>query len=324
MRRGIAVFALFFTFSVCALASPAAQDPMEWLGKISSAGQRLNYSGTFIYQSGKNFETSRIAHRVDAGGATERLEVLDGSPREVIRTNNEVICVLPEQRLVIVDQPNARRAFPARLPNAHASVLENYVVSMGEASRVAGQDTQLVLLKPRDALRYGHMFWADRSSGLLLKARMVDHEGEVIEQFTFSDVRIGGEIEASALEPRFVKDDDWKIVHAQGSPVRPETERWVIEDPLPGYALRSIVRRSLGRGDVDILHMVFGDGLAAISVFIEPLPPDGSDEGLGALATGPVNIYKRLVDGHLITVLGEVPMVAVQRLGDSIVPAAAK
>ena len=41
-------------------------DPLSWLGRISNAGQSLNYVGTFVYQSGGHVETSRSAHRGDA------------------------------------------------------------------------------------------------------------------------------------------------------------------------------------------------------------------------------------------------------------------
>src|SRR5690606_24930893 len=133
-------------------------------------------------------ETSRITHIVDDSGQHERLEVLDGSPRQVIRSNDEVWCVFPEHKTVIADRSGAPRSFPARLPTALNRITANYRVSTGPVSRVAGFDAQLILLDPRDELRYGHMLWADVQSGLLLKARMVDEHGTAIEQFMFSDV----------------------------------------------------------------------------------------------------------------------------------------
>ncbi len=314
--------------AACALLAPVhtiaderPSDPILWLSKISTAAQRLNYTGTFIYQSGKNLETSRITHMVDAGGEHERLEVLDGSPREVIRSNSEVRCVLPDQKTIIIDRAGGQRAFPARLPTSYAGVSENYRVSMGEVSRVAGLDTQLIVLEPRDSLRYGHMLWADVVSGLLLKARTVDEDGEIIEQFAFSDVRIGGEIDPGALKPSYTEDGDWRVINAHGNEVGMSESGWVLAAPLPGYTLKSIVRRPLGRDRGDILHLVFSDGLAAISVFIEPVEPDRLRNGPGALASGAINIYRRIVaDEHLLTALGEVPLLALQRLGDGIEP----
>lgn len=291
-------------------------DPLSWLGRISTAGQRLNYTGTFIYQSGGGFETSRITHLIDASGEHERLEVLDGSPREVIRNNREVRCVLPDQKTVIIDRSGGQRAFPSRLPESYASLAESYRISLGDISRVAGFDAQLVVLEPRDELRYGHEFWAEVNSGLLLKARLVDGNGRAVEQFAFTDVTIGGKIDAEALLPRFQKGDDWRIIDAQGIQLPESGAEWGLAVKLPGYTLKSIVKRPLGRDGGDILHMVYSDGLAAVSVFVEPVDAERFAGGLGPLSTGPINIYRRVVGDSLITVLGEVPLVALQRLGE--------
>ena len=318
MKSAVAlVTALSLLLPLQALAQ-AVNDPLTWLGRIATAGQRLNYTGIFVYQSGGGFETSRITHVADANGERERLEVLDGSPREVIRTNREVRCVLPDQRTVIIDRPGGQRAFPSRLPESYAALAESYRISLGEVSRVAGFDAQLIVLEPRDGYRYGHEFWAERNTGLLLKARMVDDSGGVVEQFAFTDVTIGGQIDDEALLPRFEQGDDWRVIDAQGNQVRPTDAGWTLAASLPGYALKSVVKRPLGRDSGEILHLVYSDGLAAVSVFIEPADADRYAGGLGPLSTGPVNIYKRVDDDTLITVLGEVPLVALQRLGSAL------
>lgn len=319
MRKAIAALALCAWLIPATALADTSKEALDWLGRMVAAGQRLNYMGTFIYQSGLDVETSRITHKVDASGEHERLEVLDGSPREVIRNNNQVQCVLPDQKLVIVDQGSARRAFPARLPASYAGIIENYRVTLGDLGRVAGLDAQQILLEPLDDFRFGHRLWADVSTGLLLKSRMVDDKGEIVEQFTFTDVRIGGEIAIEDLQPRFIKNDQWKVVSARGNDIRPEEKGWVLETPVQGYGLKSVVRRPLGQDRKEILHIVYSDGLAAVSVFIESADASSGDLGIGAMATGPINIYKRLVDDQLITVLGEVPLAAVRRIGDGMV-----
>jgi sigma-E factor negative regulatory protein RseB len=72
---------LAFVFAGCGSAlAQAPNDPLSWLGRISNAAHKLNYTGTFTYQSGKHVETSRITHLVDTSGEYEKLEALDGSP----------------------------------------------------------------------------------------------------------------------------------------------------------------------------------------------------------------------------------------------------
>jgi len=322
MKGFAAVLGLCALLAQSQVLAEVPGDPLSWLGRIESAGQRLNYSGTFIYQSGKNFETSRIVHVADpAGGERERLEVLDGSPREVIRNNGEVRCVLPDQKMVIVGQPGGQRAFPSRLPASFGGLAENYRIRKGEIGRVAGLEAQLIVLEPKDDLRYGHLLWAELQSGLLLKARTIDQNGEIIEQFTFSDVKIGGEIGSDALKPRYTKHSDWRVVQAHGVEVSREEIGWTLNAPVPGFSLTSVVRRPLGRDRGEGLHLVFSDGLAAISVFVEPAGANGAALGTVPMATGAVNMYKRVVDGHMITALGEVPLDTVRRVGDGIEPA---
>ena len=317
MRFFSAVLGLCALLAQTPAYAEAPSDPLSWLGRIASAGQRLNYVGTFVYQSGDHVETSRIAHRVDASGEYERLEVLDGSPREIIRRGNEVRCVLPDERTVIIDQASGRRAFPARLPASLNGLAESYRIRKGELGRVAGYEAQAVVLEPRDDLRYGHTLWAEMQTGLLLKSRTVDEHGGLIEQFSFSDLRIGGDIDMALLESRFTPGDDWRMVNARGNDMPRSEIGWVLAQALPGYSLSSVMRRPLGRDRGQAVHMVFSDGLAAISVFIEPIG-DGSSVGLGPVSNGAINIYKRTLNGHLVTALGEAPERAVRLIGDNI------
>lgn len=316
MRRVLAVVGLCAALAQGQAWGETPTDPLAWLGRIASASQRLNYVGTFIYQSGKHVETSRIAHRVDASGEYERLEVLDGSPREVIRNSGEVRCVLPDQKTVIIDQPGGRRAFPARVPASFSNLGESYRIRKADIHRIAGLEAQAIILEPKDDLRYGHALWAELQSGLLLKSRMIDERGEIIEQFMFSDVRIGGNVSQELLKPRYVSTDEWRVVNARGSDVPKADTGWALRTPLPGYTLLSVVKRPLGRERGEAVQMVYSDGLASISLFIEPHGNDGVSAALGAQSSGSINIYKRVVGNHLITVLGEVPLRAVQRLGD--------
>lgn len=310
--------ALLFASSSPPAYSDQPVDAVAWLDKIVSAAQKLNYSGTFTYSSGNHIETSRITHVVDASGEREKLEVLDGSPREVIRVNSEVKCYLPEERTVIIDQSAHRRAFPARLSDSFSSVSQHYRVRIGEMSRVAGRDSRMLTLEPKDNLRYGHHLWADVASGLLLRTRMVGDRGEAIEQFVFTDVTIGTLVDKERLKPKFSnKSADWRIVNAKASASPNDEMDWVFRAQLPGYEQSTWMRRKLQADRPEAFHVVFSDGLAAISVFIEPLRAD-YPERFGTFASGPFNLYKRNLGDFALTLLGEVPPAALKLLGDGI------
>lgn len=317
MRRAfVAIWALMF--SALVLAADHDADALSWLQKMASAAKSLNYTGTFTYLSDQRFETMRIAHSLSANGELERLETLDGSPREVIRKNGEVRCVLPGLKTVIIDREERRRAFPGRLPAAVSQLSEHYRIVTGDLGRVADRAAQIIRLEPLDKLRFGHQLWADVETGLLLKARMVDEKGKVVEQFVFNDIRIGIDISSDALKARYETGDDWHVVNAHGSDAMRSDVHWSLSDVLPGYQLISTVKRTVAKDGADVLHMVYSDGLAHISVFIEPQNADEGDAA-GFVAAGSIGVYARNHDGYRLTVLGEAPREALRRVGDGMV-----
>jgi sigma-E factor negative regulatory protein RseB len=311
-----------FAFACClpALAyADTSMDASALLARVANAARKLSYTGTFVYQSGTHTETSRITHIVDGRGEREKLEVLDGSPREVIRTNDEVRCFLPEQRLVIVERPSVRRAFPGRLPLTLAAIADSYQIRKGDVSRVADRESQLLILEPRDSLRYGHLLWADVSSGLLLKARMVDQKDEPIEQFYFTSVQIGGAIDKESVKPKSArKAADWHVHDAKTVEADIGNSEWQFKVQPAGFKQSAGMWRQLRPGAPDVMHVVFSDGLAAMSVFIEPLSALSEPPRQGIFSTGAINVYKRVQGDHLLTILGEVPPQTLKMLGDGV------
>ena len=137
-----------------AAGGPDSADGLEWVNRMASASRRVNYVGTFVYQNSRQSETSKIAHFVNAaGGEIEKLETLDGPPREVIRTNDQVTCYLPDTKTVIVERRVPRR-FPALFPERLTGIPESYDVRVAGEERVAGLACKVVVLKPKDKLRY--------------------------------------------------------------------------------------------------------------------------------------------------------------------------
>ncbi len=300
---------------------PAQPEGIQWLQRISTAAQKLSYSGTFIYRNGTRSEISRIAHIAENGRQLEKVEVLDGSPREVIRDNNEVSCYLPEKRLVIIEQRSVRRGFPSLLPASLAGLGDHYLVRKGATARVAGFDSQIVRLEPRDKWRYGHQLWVDIGSGLLLKAEIFDASGESLESMAFTDLRIGDGLAPDAVKSSYAKvaKESWKIRRAKLTDMRDDAQ-WQFRTEVPGFRKQAAMKRSTAKhgDDVDMLHWVFSDGLVALSVFISPVPPD---EGAGedSLQTmGALSVLKRVVAGYQIVVMGDLPPAVIRSFADGI------
>lgn len=316
--------AVWFIAALCVAQGASAQGQQEalsLLGRAVSASQRTSYIGTFVYQSGSNVETSRVAHYVDTeGNSVERLEVLDGSPREVIRVNDDVRCYLPKEKMIIEDRRGARKTFPSLLPEAVGSLGDYYTVRRGAPGRVAGFDTQSVLLEPKDSYRYGHVFWIESQTGLLLKARMVNERGEPIEQFAFAQLQLGPTLTREDVQSRLAAvASGWKVHTANSTQAQNADLGWSVNVDVPGFRQIAGMKRSLGPDRPDMVHMVFSDGLAAISVFIEPYrKEDGSV--MGPMKHGAINVFKRRVAGYVITALGEVPPHSLQRMAEAVGP----
>lgn len=322
-------FVLFslFAFSVQAQGADAAADKREaqaWLKKIQAAAVRLSYSGTFVYQQGGQFQTSRITHVRSGKNQYEKLEVLDGKPREYIRTNDEIICYVPDSKTVLVEKRVKQEVFPA-LPNANPARLGDYYrLSKDGSGRVAGYQAQAILLEPLDNLRYGYRLWSEKKTGLLLRAQTLNEKGEVVEQIAFTQIEIG-KINRSRTRSSVVNTQGWHIERAAMKPVN--LSGWSVTAMPPGFRKIREVKRLVTNGtntsqvgnpvqeSREMAQMVYSDGLAAISIFIEP---GGGNRTEGYMQQGAMNIAGKRHGDFWLTIVGEVPAVAIRQVANSI------
>ncbi|HUQ74803.1 MAG TPA: MucB/RseB C-terminal domain-containing protein [Burkholderiales bacterium] len=299
---------------LCAFAGVAhAQSPesLNWLRKIQEATRTLSYSGTFVYQHGGRSETSRITRLASAD--VERLEVLDGMPRELVRTRDTVRCYLPESKVVKVERRTPDRSFPALLPERIGALARHYAISLGDARRIAGFDCQAVKLMPKDNLRYGYHLYADRASGMLVGAVTVDSTGQPIEQFMFTQLSIGN------VTPDMVKSrhatSTWRVEDTEAAPA--QLTGWGLNAELPGFQKIVELKRRMGESK-PVGQLVYSDGLTAVSVFIEPLEARREAPRTGLASLGAIHIYTREVANHMVTVVGEAPAASVQRMANAV------
>ncbi len=302
-----------------AVADPFMQDELNWLQTMAFAAHQTNYSGTFIYQYGSHVEVSRVTHVADSAGEHGRLESLDGTKREIIRHNDQVWCYLGDGR-VRVEQRQGGREFPALLPQQLSLLGDNYVITHGEEGRVAGFHAHAMLFQPKDNLRYAHKMWAHNDSGLLLKAEVLDEHGDVIEQYAFTQLTIGDDIDR-----KWISQDTpatsalQKIAVSRGKVTASQkASGWQVDAMPAGFRKIAELRRSLHNKEAPAIQMVYSDGLAGVSIFIENLA-DNPDVTPGLSTQGIIQIYSKAVDdAHLVTVVGEVPPTTVMQIADSV------
>lgn len=305
-------------------AASAAADPLQddagWLRTMAFAAHQTNYSGVFVYQAGGRVEMSRITHLVDAQGEHERLQGMEGSRREIIRHNDQVWMYLGDKK-VRFGKRHARRAFPALLPEQILTLKENYVVTQEEEDRVADYHAHTIRLQPKDTLRYARKMWAHSESGLLLKAVVLDEHDRVIEQYAFSQLQIGGNIDRKWIPAS--ESDTREIAAREHLSPLPEagiesvSSGWQVDGVPPGFKKIIEMRRILAQRESPVVQIVYSDGLAALSIFIERAA-EADHPHLGLSSQGAVHVYRKLSDGNFITVVGELPPRAVLQVGESV------
>ncbi|MBI1943620.1 MAG: MucB/RseB C-terminal domain-containing protein [Betaproteobacteria bacterium] len=312
MKRALGIVALVWAGVAQAQISP---DARALLQRIYEATEKLSYTGTFVYQQGDRTETSRITRMAGPRGSIERVEVLDGVPREIVRTRDTVRCYLPESRTVKVEPRTDQRAFPGMLPEGVSELARNYAIARGKPKRIAGFDSESVTLTPRDDLRYGYRLWADVVSSMLLKAQTFGRKGETIEQFTFTQLAIGN-VPSERIRTRHLARN-WRIEDAAVTPANLAQSGWTVAADLPGFRKVIEVRRNLGESR-PVGQMVYSDGLAAVSVFIEPAAGRHEAVRPGLSSLGAFHIYTREIADHIVTVVGEAPAASVQRIANTV------
>jgi sigma-E factor negative regulatory protein RseB len=332
MRRTVAllkfviVLSSLLVFSVRAEvnAPPAAErrEAQALLKKIQLAAQRLNYSGTFVYQQGNQVRTSRITHILEGRNELEKLEVLDGKPREYLRNNDEIVCYVPEAKTLLVEKRVTQDVFPAILAANSADLAAHYNIRKGENGRIGGFDCESVILEPKDDLRYGYKLWAEKSSGLLLRAQTLNEKSDVVEQIAFTQISIGN-IDKSRIRPSIASTRGWRVENAVMHQV--DLSNWNVKWVPPGFKKIREVKRLLSDMPADgssgkavqreVSQIVFSDGLAAISVFIEPGSQSRTE---GSLQQGAMNIVGKRQGDFWLTIVGEIPSAAIRQVANSI------
>src|SRR5262249_22587412 len=155
---------------------------------------------------------------------------------------------------------------------------ESYELVSAGTDRVAGHEADVLRVKPRDMLRYGYRLWADKDSGLLLRAEVLGEHDEVLESSAFSDVTIGVKPQPRAVLQPMRKLDGYRVLHSQFQRTQLEAEGWTLKRVVPGFRSVSCVKRPLdapagadaAADGTQVLQAIYSDGLTYVSIFIEP------------------------------------------------------
>jgi sigma-E factor negative regulatory protein RseB len=301
--------------TAAASAAATAPDTAAWLERVHQAASERNYQGMQVFAAGGSVSSSHIAHYCTGHEQFERVDMLDGQLRQVLRHDDMVYTVWPQRQLAVVEQRELLSPFPALLP-ARASMRlgDFYELSPEGRDRVADHEAEVFLLRPRDALRYAQRLWTERDSGLLLRADVLGPHGEVLESSAFSDVAIGVKPQPAVVLLPLKQLQGYRVVHPAVTHTRLEQQGWALKHAVPGFEEISCVRRALdplaplgSPAHVETLQAIYTDGLTHVSLFIEPYDPQRHPHAMHS-AVGATHTLMGREGSSWITIVGDVPL----------------
>lgn len=307
---------LFFQQAIAAESKP---DPQSLINQMSAASRSLNYDGVFMYRIGNQINTMRIVHKVTEDGVHEKLTSLTGHANEIIRDNEQVKCYFPENNSLLIDESRLGKLVSSYLPSPIESISDYYTFETVGQGRVAGRNAWVVNIRPRDEFRYGYQLWIDEQSKLLLKSELKNQTGTPLEQIIFAQIQISGDIDDALLKPSFSDKGVTLINNIQHSQSQTNEHvlQWKATWMPAGFNMNEHSRQAMMTSDIPVDHLVYSDGLAMVSIFIEKLSlKPGKNEGPSKF--GGVNTYSTTANGYQITAVGEVPTETVKQMADSV------
>ena len=302
----------------CVLASSALfaadETPGDWLQKMAGAVRTTNYEGTVIRIQNGSAEALKVVHMVVDGVVREKMIVQEGNGMEIIRNGNEVHCILPDRQSVLVEEWDDQSTLFSTLPSSDIRFGSEYDVAIVREERVAGRKAMMLAIRPHDDFRYGHRIWLDSETGFPLQTKLMDGDGNAIEQVKFADINFSQEIHANQLEPSTdIGNFRWFSQSKSSSKTETESD-WISSDLPPGFRVTSTHVEQVSDGAEPVLHMMISDGLANVSVFIEPR---GTDDTTRNAHAGAANSFSLLQGDYRVTAVGEVPLATAEHIARS-------
>ncbi|HKZ74923.1 MAG TPA: MucB/RseB C-terminal domain-containing protein [Steroidobacteraceae bacterium] len=319
MRRTVESFPAGWATLLLAVAGTAqAEEPRLWLERMNEALTQNNYEGEFQHWQRGKVENLRIIHRVQNGQVMERLVSLDGSGREFIRTGTELTCYLPDRRVVLVERRAADAPLLGALPSIDESTASFYDITEVKRTRVNRRDTRVIAVNPKDEFRYGYRLWIDESTAMPIRTQLCDARGRVIEQINFTSLKLPSRIPDTAFEPEVsTAGFQWLRNDAQ-LPSNPAPALWSALRLPPGFRMTVRAAQTLPGSSDPVEHIVFTDGFASVSVFVEQKVKSAPGPAIsGSARVGSSSTFSTVIDGSQVTAVGEVPPQTVRFIANS-------
>lgn len=294
----------FYLYCCCLANVNAAEQTMQArdvLAKMSQAMAKLNYQGTLsIYRNGK-LDALKFYHAVEKGVEQERLLSLNSPLREIIRNSKQVNCIFLDSKEIIVDHRSTRRSFLMDLPENLDQVEKYYQLGLESEETIALQPTIVISIKPLDSYRFARKIWVARSNYLPLKYELLDDTGMMLEQMQFTDIAVMDTIAIKELPE--VPEANVRHINDM-EPIDIQRATFALQKIPQGFKAMFFAHRNMSDEEQLVEHLLLSDGFASVSIYLEK---SLQQMKLGHQSAGAVNSFFQELDGHQLTIMGEVP-----------------
>ncbi|MCE1192643.1 MAG: MucB/RseB C-terminal domain-containing protein [Acidovorax sp.] len=294
-------------------AAPAERGIVQWIERMHGAPCVRPYAGTFVVWAASGaMASSRIWHACDGQQQVERIEALTGTPRTIFRRNDEVRTFFPQSQTVRLDRRESPGLFP-RVPVVDGTSVAQFYASRAEGQeRVAGFMADVVRFKPVDSLRFGYKLWSERETGLVVKLQTLGPDGRVLEQAAFSELDLNASLGTEQLLRMMEATAGYKRVEPTVVKTTVTAEGWGLRQPVAGFVPVSCHRRSVaaaGNSQASVLQCLYSDGLASVSLFLEPFNAERHPTQPQVATAGATQVLgQRILPDVWLTAVGEVPL----------------
>jgi len=283
----------------------------DWLMRMHEASRKRAYIGTFVVSSGGAMSSAKIWHVCEGNQQVERVDTLTGAPRSIFRHNDQVVTFMPDHKVVRSEKRESLGLFPELLQSTDGRIADFYKIRQDGAERVAGVEADIMVLHPKDNMRFGYRVWAEQKKGLVVKLQTLDTDGKVLEQAAFSELQLDAPVKMDKLIQMMGKVEGYRVEKPVLVKTTASAEGWVLKAPVAGFKPMSCYKRPAATANAasgeEPLQWVFSDGLASVSIFVEPFDRQRHVKE-SSLSLGATQTVTRQLDAYWVTVMGEVPM----------------
>ena len=289
--------------SLAAPPDEAIRSTQAWMAKLAREGRAIEYQGVVVFAHDGRIETMQVSRKLGPRGPRDEIVALSGDRRTLVREQGRLTCT--DQAGASVEVASGDAGLLGFEPAALIAGNEQYRLALRGQDRVAGLEATVVEARPDDDSRYGYRLWLEPNSGMVLGTKLEAPDGSTVQQLMFTSI-------ALSRAQQF------------GLPVTAKSTGPAAMPGLPGdlrlgWLPRGfrVIAQPPGPGEKG--HVLLSDGLAYVSVYVEPLGQLARPMR-GALRRGGMNMYARPVAEQQVVVIGDVPSGTAERIAMAIEP----